>query len=118
MLGDITVVDQIYVACGYTDMRKSIDGLVTLVHEHFNMDPYEPALFLFCGRKADRIKALMWENDGFVLLYKRLESGKFQWPRIEDELQPITWQQFRWLMEGLQVEQKHSIKPAPRGAFY
>ena len=99
-------------------MRKSIDGLVTLVHEHFNMDPYGSALFLFCGRKADRIKALMWENDGFVLLYKRLESGKFQWPRTEDELQPITWQQFRWLREGLQVEQKHSIKPARKGAFY
>ena len=90
-------------------MRKSIDGLATLVQEHFNMDPYEPALFLFCGRRADRIKAL---------LYKRLENGKFQWPRNEDELQPITWQQFRWLMEGLQVEQKHSIRPAPRGAFY
>jgi transposase len=118
MLGDITVVDQIYVACGYTDMRKSIDGLATLVREHFNMDPYEPALFLFCGRRSDRIKALMWEKDGFVLLYKRLENGKFQWPRTEDELQPITWQQFRWLMEGLQVEQKHSIKPAQKGAFY
>jgi transposase len=88
MLGDITVVDQIYVACGYTDMRKSIDGLATLVREHFNMDPYEPALFLFCGRRSDRIKALMWEKDGFILLYKRLENGKFQWPRTEDELQP------------------------------
>ena len=117
MLGDITVVDQIYIACGYTDMRKSIDGLVTLVHEHFNMDPYGSALFLFCGRKADRIKALMWENDGFILLYKRLENGKFQWPRNEDELKPISWQQFRWLMEGLQVEQKSFIKPAPKGMF-
>ena len=78
MLGDITVVDHINVVCGYTDMRKSIDGLVNLVYEHFNMDPYEPALFLLCGRKAGRIKALMWENDRFVLLYKRLESGKFQ----------------------------------------
>ena len=46
MLGDITVVDQIYIACGYTDMRKSIDGLAALVQEHFSMDPYEPALFL------------------------------------------------------------------------
>ena len=99
-------------------MRKSIDGLCAIIEDQLKMDPASSSLFLFCGRKADRIKALMWENDGFVLLYKRLESGKFQWPRIEDELQPITWQQFRWLMEGLQVEQKHSIKPAPRGAFY
>ena len=117
MLGDISVVDQIYIACGYTDMRKSIDGLAALIQEQFNMDPFEPALFLFCGRKADRIKALMWENDGFVLLYKRLESGKFQWPRNEDELRPLSWQQFRWLMEGLQVEQKYSIKPAHKGRF-
>ena len=54
MLGDITVVDQIYIACGYTDMRKSIDGLAALVKEHFNMDPFEPVFFLFGGRKADR----------------------------------------------------------------
>lgn len=117
MLGDITVVDQIYIACGYTDMRKSIDGLAAVVSEHFNMDPFEPALFLFCGRKCDRIKALMWENDGFVLLYKRLERGKYQWPRSEDDLKPITLQQFRWLMEGLQVEQKLVIRPAHKGRF-
>ena len=117
MLGDITIVNQIYIACGYTDMRKSIDGLAAIVQEQFNMDPFESALFLFCGRKADRIKALMWENDGFVLLYKRLENGKFQWPRSEDELKPITWQQFRWLMEGLQVEQKLVIRPAQKGRF-
>ena len=56
-------------------MRKSIDGLAAIVQDQFNVDPFEPALFIFCGRKADRIKALMWENDGFVLLYKRLASG-------------------------------------------
>ena len=101
MLGDITVAEQIYIACGYTDMRKSIDGLAGLVQNQFQMDPFAPALYLFCGRKCDRIKALLWEGDGFLLLYKRLESGKFQWPRSEDELKPITWQQFRWLMEGV-----------------
>lgn len=105
MLGDITIAEKIYIACGYTDMRKSIDGLATLVQSRFEMDPFEPALFIFCGRRCDRIKALLWEGDGFLLLYKRLENGKFQWPRTEEELMPITWQQFRWLMEGLQIEQ-------------
>ena len=76
MLGDITACRQIYIACGYTDMRKSIDGLAALVQNHFEMDPFESALFLFCGRRCDRIKALLWEGDGFLLLYKRLENGK------------------------------------------
>ena len=118
MLGDISVAKGIYIACGYTDMRKSIDGLAALVQEHFQMDPFAPALYIFCGRKCDRIKALLWEGDGFLLLYKRLESGKFQWSRNEDELRPITWQQFRWLMEGLKPEQKLAIKPAKIGAIF
>ena len=118
MLGDITACRQIYIACGYTDMRTSIDGLAALVQNHFEMDPFESALFLFCGRRCDRIKALLWEGDGFLLLYKRLENGKFQWPRTEEELRPISRQQFRWLMEGLQVEQKKVILPAKTGKLY
>lgn len=78
MLGDIKAAEQIYIACDYTDMRKSIDGLAALVREQFRMDPFSPSLFLFCGRRCDRIKALLWEGDGFVLLYKRLENGTFQ----------------------------------------
>ena len=118
MLGDIRVAKDIYIACGYTDMRKSIDGLAALVSEHFQMDPFAPALYIFCGRRCDRIKALLWEGDGFILLYKRLENGRFQWPRTEDELRPITWQQFRWLMEGLKSEQKKAIRPAKIGAIF
>lgn len=118
MLGDITVAEQIYIACGYTDMRKSIDGLAALVQGQFQMDPFAPVLYIFCGRKCDRIKALLWEGDGFLLLYKRLESGRFQWPRSEDELKPITWQRFRWLMEGLKSEQKTVINPAKIGRIY
>lgn len=117
MLGDITIAEKIYIACGYTDMRKSIDGLATLVQSRFEMDPFEPALFIFCGRRCDRIKALLWEGDGF-LLYKRPDNGKFRWMRSEEELMPITCQQFRWLMEGLQIEQKKVIKPAKTGNIY
>ncbi len=118
MLGDISIAKNIYIACGYTDMRKSIDGLAALVKEKFDMDPFAETLYMFCGRRCDRIKVLLWEGDGFVLLYKRLENGKFQWPRSEEELRPITWQQFRWLMEGLNVEQKKVIMPAEKGAIY
>ena len=75
MIGDITVAENIYIACGCTDMRKSIDGLATVVQQQFQLDPFRPSLFLFCGRRRDRIKCLLWEGDGFVLLYKRLENG-------------------------------------------
>lgn len=118
MLGDITIARDIYIACGYTDMRKSIDGLAALVQDRFEMDPFTPTLFMFCGRRCDRIKALLWEGDGFILLYKKLANGSFQWPRSEDELRPISWQQFRWLMEGLKIEQKKLILPAEPGNIY
>lgn len=117
MLGDITVAENIYIACGYTDMRKSIDGLAAVVQEQFHLDPFSKSLFLFCGKRRDRMKVLLWEGDGFVLLYKRLENGNFKWPRKESEVKPISWQAFRWLMEGLELEQKHAIKPAKPGDF-
>ena len=72
---------RIFIACGHTDMRKSIDGLAAIVSQTYKLDPFQNALFLFCGKRRDRIKALYWEGDGFLLLYKRLENGSFQWPR-------------------------------------
>ncbi|HIT89922.1 MAG TPA: IS66 family insertion sequence element accessory protein TnpB [Candidatus Merdenecus merdavium] len=110
MLGDISQVDEIYIACGYTDMRKSIDGLAAIVQQNFKMDPFSNALYLFCGRRSDRIKALLWEGDGFLLLYKRLENGRFQWPRNEEEVRRITPQEFRWLLEGLSINQPKAVK--------
>jgi len=100
----------VYLACGYTDLRRGIDGLAAIVEKSFGMDPCTDSLFLFCGRRRDRIKALYWEKDGFLLLYKRLECGQFQWPRSVSEVQSLTMQQFRWLMEGLSVEQPKAIQ--------
>lgn len=105
MLGDISQAEHIYVACGYTDLRKSIDGLAATIQQSFHLNPFSNSVFLFCGRQRDRIKALFWEGDGFVLLYKRLENGVYQWPRNEAEVKNLTPQQFRWLMEGLSIEQ-------------
>lgn len=110
MLGDISKAEHIYIACGYTDMRKAIDGLSAIVQNNFNLDPFSNSLFLFCGRKCNRIKALYWEGDGFVLLYKRLENGKFQWPRNESEVRQINDREFRWLMEGLSINQPKAVR--------
>lgn len=88
------------------------------IAEGTSQQTFQSAVFIFCGKKRDRIKALIWEGDGLTLLYKRLAEGKFQWPRNEEELRPITWQQFRWLMEGLQIEQKKVIRPVDPGEIY
>ena len=115
MLADIRMVDSIYIVCGYTDMRKSIDGLCAIVAQELKMDPANRSLYLFCGRRCDRIKALMKEPDGFVLIYKRLTAyqGRYRWPRDKSEARALTWQEFDWLMSGLDIEQPKAIKVSP-----
>lgn len=117
MLVDPKSLDHIYLAVGYTDLRRGIDGLVSIVQNTFHLDPYQDSLFLFCGRRADRVKALLWEGDGFLLLYKRLETGRFQWPRSEAELRELTPQQYRWLTEGLSIDQEKAIPKVYPGRY-
>jgi len=89
-------------------MRKQIDGLAAIVQSQVEME--DGALFLFCGKRADRIKGLVWDGTGYVLVYKRLSGGRFQWPRNEEELKQITPQEYRWLMEGLSIYQTKAIR--------
>ena len=86
-----------YIVCGYTDLRRGIDGLAGIVQQNYKLDACSGGLFLFCGRRCDRIKALLWEGDGFLLLYEQ-----------------ITAEQYTWLMQGLAIEQPKAIKPASR----
>ena len=67
---------------------------------------------------CDRIKGLLWEGDGFLLLYKRLDNGRFQWPRNETEAKLLTPQQTRWLLEGLTIEQPKAIRDGKPGILY
>jgi transposase len=111
MLNDATCFSRIYIVCGFTDLRSGIDKLVSIVDQKTDNSPYVPdTLYLFCGRRADRIKGLVWEKDGFLLLYKRLEQGRFIWPRNENEVRALTPQMFRWLMEGLTIEPKKAVR--------
>ncbi len=110
MLVKNITAEHVFLACGHTDMRKSIDGLAAIVQQNFKLDPFSKDVFMFCGRRKDRIKALFWDGDGFSLLYKRLDNGKFCWPKSPNEVISISEQQLRWLMEGLEICQPTSIK--------
>jgi transposase len=108
VLNDIQV-NQVYLACGATDMRKSIDGLAVLVKEGFDLDPFSPALFVFCNRDRNKLKILFWEHNGFWLYYRRLERGRFRWPPDEGKApRPITRRELRWLLDGLPLEQRQA----------
>ena len=102
--------ENIYVVCERTDMRKSIDGLAAIIQERFALDLFSDCLFLFCGRSKDKMKALLWESDGFLLMYKRLENGRFNWPRNESDVRKLTEEQYQWLMQGLSIDQPKAIK--------
>lgn len=118
MLGDTTNVSTVYLVTGYTDMRKSIDGLAAIVQGTLRLDPYSRSLFLFCGRRRDRMKALLWEGDGFVLMYKRLDNGSFKWPRSETQARQLSGQELRWLLEGLEIEQPKAIREGQKGVLF
>ena len=95
-LSDIGIVmlnfegKRIYLACGATDMRKSINGLMMLVQNSFQLDPFDNGIYVFCNRSKDRLKILEWDMDGFWLYFKRLEKGHFRWPQPGESACAVT----------------------------
>ena len=102
MLEDVAGIRKVVIACGYVDLRKGIDGLSMIIGDKYKQNPFEKGtLFLFCGRRSDRLKGLLWMGNGFLLLYKRFESGTLSWPRTLEEAAELTEEQFHYLMLGL-----------------
>lgn len=101
---------QVHLACGSTDMRKSIDGLAVLVKEAFQLDPFGPCLFAFCNRQHNKLKILQWDHNGFWLYYRRLERGRFDWPSQTGDAVSISYREFRWLLDGLSLVQRQAHK--------
>lgn len=96
MLGDISSATNIYIITGYTDMRKSIDGLCAIILDQLKAEPDTTSIYLFCGRRCDRIKVLLREPDGMVLLYKRLDvvqgvNGIIKVPTFGGENSPLCY---------------------------
>jgi transposase len=99
----------VYLACGATDLRKSIDGLAALVQQGFALNPFTDAWFVFCNGDRNKLKILRWEHNGFWLYYRRLERGHFLWPRCATEpTRLITRRQLQWLLDGLALDQRQA----------
>lgn len=86
-----------------TDLRQGIDSLAYLVKQEFELDPFSGLVFLFCGGRKDRFKALYWDGQGFCLLYKSFENGKLNWPSNKREVKELTSEQFEWFMKVFSI---------------
>lgn len=92
---------RIWIAAGATDMRKGFDGLAALVQETLAEDPFSGQMFVFRGKRGDRVKLLWWDGDGLCLLAKRLERGRFVWPQATSGSISLSPAQLSMLLEGI-----------------
>lgn len=93
---------KVYLHRDAVDFRKSINGLSALVEQSLGLDPFAPAVYVFRNRRADRIKILGWDRNGFWLLFKRLEADRFAWPR-EAAVAVLSVEQLHWLLDGIDI---------------
>jgi transposase len=98
---------QVYLAVGYTDMRKSINTLSILVEQAMALNPFSGDLFVFCNRGRTILKILYWQGNGFCLWQKRLEKDRFFWPKTAEEVVSIGRQELQWLLAGLDFARAH-----------
>ena len=108
---------RIWLATRATDLRKSFDTLAELVRQQLQGDPLSGHLFVFRNQRADRVKLLYWDEDGFVIIYKRLEVGTFRFPTAADERLEIRAADLQLLLDGVDLDsvkrQKRYRRPQP-----
>ena len=110
---DFSKYTQVWILPNYTDMRQGIDKLAAIIRYQLGLDAFdEHSLFLFCGRNRSRMKALVYEGDGFTLLYHRVnkDGGSFRWPMSEEDVLRMTPEQYRRLMNGFTMDPSLSIR--------
>jgi transposase len=109
---------RIYLATEPVDLRRGHDGLFAIVRNQWNLDPFAGHLYVFVGRRGNRIKILFWDRGGFVLYYKRLERHRFCLPRVTCGASSITLDatQLGMLLDGIDLEHvrraRHWTPPA------
>jgi transposase len=97
-------IERVYLCRKPVDMRKQMDGLAAIAKEVLDLDPLSGTLCVFINRKRDKLKILLWEKNGFVIWYKRLERHKFHWPhRFDTDSVTLTGEQLNWLLDGYDV---------------
>jgi transposase len=106
---------QVLVATKPVDFRKQADGLAAIVQAALGADPFCGAVYVFRSKRMDRVKLLWWDGTGICLMAKRLESGQFRWPPVEDGKMKLSAVQLAALLEGGQwgsVERREVIRPS------
>jgi transposase len=99
---------RVMVAIKPVDFRKGIDGLAALLKDEHRIDPFSGVIYVFRAKRADRIKLVFWDGTGMVLVAKRLDQGKFRWPRAVDGMMRLTSGQLSALIEGLDWSRVHA----------
>ena len=95
------------IAAKPVDFRKGADGLAAVAKEVLAQDPFSGAIIVYRSKRADRVKILVWDGSGLVLVWKRLEKGAFKWPPITDGVMRLSSAQFSALFEGLEWTRMH-----------
>lgn len=102
---------RIFMAVGPVDMRRSFDGLCATITEALGSDPLSGDLFLFRGKRADRIKAIVWDRNGLAIWYKRLERGKYRWPSRECASIELNAHELALLLDGVDFTRIRRLPP-------
>jgi len=107
MIHNCSSPPRVFLAIGATDMRKSINGLSSLVEQQFELELFSGSYFAFCNRKRDIVKILYWSENGFCVWMKRLEKDVFRWPDSAQDVMEVSRTALDWLLRGLDVQQAH-----------
>lgn len=105
---------RMWLVAGFTDLRKGFDGLSALVQARLNANPFCGELYIFRGKRGDKIKVLWYSQDGLCLFYKRLSQGKFIWPQAESGKVSLSAAQLSMLLEGIDWRQPKRTALSPQ----